>query len=167
MHRDDQETKKKQSDIPKIPFNVRRYQEALELGYYRILQSKTHIVLERLHANNNTPGSGFGMAVFRKLVQLSITLDCPGKISTVVSTTYGSPHLFFLYMGMAPTTYPIYYLDSQYGEDGHDVREKLYGLSEYSEWNTEILEIECDADVLNGLKRILRREMGVSTNKLG
>lgn len=154
-------------DIPKIPFNVNRYQQALTRGYCQTREYKTHIDLERLHAPCNKPGSGFGMAKFREIVKKSMDLNCPGKVMTDASTSYGSPHLFYLYMGMGPETYSAHYLWKQYGMIGERVYDKLNSLSKYEVWTAEILQKECDQYMLDKLKMILEMELNINDkNKL-
>lgn len=176
MHRDNEESKKKvvgtvgvdatlfsekkagPIDIPKIPFDADHYQQALKLGFCRTKEEKTYIDLERLHAPQNKPGSGFGTAKFREIVKRSDDLKCPGQIITDASTSYGSPHLFYLYMGMVPADTQVNYVETKYGDDGSVTLEEL---EKCKEWSVEALEKSLDSMTLSSAKRILSKELKV------
>lgn len=185
MPRDDDETKKnptetmatffsvnkseRQSDlvldIPKIPFNTDRYKKALTSGYCVTKEYDEFIDIGRLHAPHDKPGSGYGTAKFREIIQRSITLKCPGEIVTEASTNYGSPHLFYLYMGMAPKTYPVRYLEYQYGIWGGSIGDKLNIPNKFNTWDTKEIEKEFDQDELECLTRIIYKETGITEKR--
>ncbi len=102
-----------------------KYEAGLKLGMAEICSSADSVKIIRMHAPGNKPGSGFGIAKFREIVALSMTLACPGKIITDVSTSYGSPHLFYLYMGMRPIAKERYYVRYMYGTHGEYILEAL------------------------------------------
>ncbi len=133
-------------NIDKIPFNSDDHKKALTLG----------------------PCRRFYLAKFREDVLRLIPIHRPRPGGWTPKTKPAHPsdrsyHLFFLYLGMAPVTYRIDYLDFQYGQlRGSRVLDKLSILSQYGEWNAEILERECDAYSLRSLKKVLCMEMGRS-----
>lgn len=126
-------------DIPKIPFDAKKHQEILKLeqngATCKLEKFNNFIWLHDMHAPKNKPGSGYGAAKFREIVNESIKEECPGKINCTAYTTWGSPHLFYLYMGMAPN--PREYVKTKFGNSGNDFFKEL---SKLKEWNEETLE---------------------------
>lgn len=148
-------------DILKVPLNPMAHEEALRWGTCKIEESKSGIDLMSLHASGDRPGNGFGSAQFRRLIMRSIELGCPGKITLLASTTYGSPHLFYLYMGMIPIAKKVSYLKYYYGQNGINC---LKNLDQDEEWSTQMLE-ELDKRTLNTLQRILHNEQKIDVEK--
>jgi hypothetical protein len=119
-------------NIPKIPFNVDHYEKVLNIGYFVVNEYEKYIDISRLHAPDNKPGSGFGMAKFREIIKKSMEHNCPGKVSASASTNYGSPHLFYLYMGMSPVSQNTSYVETQYGGVGVAALNKLHQCKDWS-----------------------------------
>lgn len=143
-------------DIQKTPFDHMQHAIALRKGQYNYSEEKNYIDLRRLHAIDDKPGGGFGTAAFRALVHTSIQLGHLGNIKTDASTSYGSPHLFYLYMGMKPSLGNVNYLITMHGIAGENIATKLESLSKHEEWSTETLKEHFDESSLDDLRMILK-----------
>jgi len=149
-------------DIPKIPFNVERHKKALEIkGTCETHIENTGIELDLFGAPNGQPGSGFGTAKFRELVKQVIQMGSGQTITTDASTTYGSPHLFYLYMGMAPNFRSVT-IDTIYGQF---TQELINDLLQEPEWDSSLFE-ELSEMQLTTLKNILNSSNNYKDKKL-
>lgn len=143
-------------DIPKKTLDIENYKANLKKGTCKTLESKSGINLLRLHSNQI--GQGFGTSKFREIVEKSIELGCPGKISTSITTEYGTPHLFYLYMGMVPETQPCSYIKYYFGAFSMDA------LDDLEQCSGDIKKLSKDTQ--DDLKRILCKQLSVSRESI-
>lgn len=76
--------------------------------------------LHLVHLFAKEQGKGYGTRIIQHLVEEFDRQQLTGTITMHMSTSYGSPLLFFLYMGMMPDpehTREDYYLDLHYPDD--------------------------------------------------
>lgn len=156
---------KKPDPVLEVKFDADKHKKLLEEGgEWQFTEEKEKVILKHLRAGKNSQGRGFGTAVFRELVQRSIDLGCAGEIKT--DATSGaraeiSPHLFYLYMGMAPEAKKVPYFIKHYGNlKGRNMQHAVTELLGEDEWTAQALEelALIDEDLLDDLKGTLRRE---------
>lgn len=154
--------------ISKIPFNEKKHKQAIGSGWYKTYRYENSLILERLHADKI--GEGFGTAVFRKIMTEIIVEESKNKskthdeslLKTEITTSYGSPHLFYLYMGMSPNSYKYSYIKYEYGERGVFCLDKL---SQCEDLTIESLE-QLSNGTIQSIKEILGQEDSIESDKI-
>ncbi len=141
-------------DCKDVIFNVMKYKELFSEGHYSFHEEKNEISLKQLY-RSGTESNGFGTAVIRKLVCISLMIGKP----LTTEASYSS-HFFYLKMGMIPSQREILYCTVAYGAFALDAIRKLCEC-------TDIKQIKnLSQNTKSDVSKILKREKSWSEKEI-